>query len=135
MRAMNPRIGWVLAALALGVGYLAYGWQGLVLGITLIVFWLLLQFSRAMRVMRQAGSAPVGEVKSAVMFNAKLRQGMTLMEVIGLTKSLGRKEEPASGAAGDEERYAWADAGQVRVHLHFKAGRLQDWQLERPPEP
>ncbi|MFM7703598.1 MAG: hypothetical protein ACKO6D_01535, partial [Rubrivivax sp.] len=68
---MSPWVGWALAAGALATGWLSYGWAGLVLAVTCIVFWLLLQFSRAMRVMRMAASRPVGTVDSAVMLHSK----------------------------------------------------------------
>lgn len=132
MRAMNPQIGWALATLAVGVGYLSYGWPGLVLALTVIVFWLLLQFSRAMRAVQQAGNAPVGHVKSAVMFNAKLRVGMTLIQVLGLTRSLGRKQAPVAPA---DESFLWTDAGRVSVRVNLRNGKVTDWQLERPAEP
>ena len=48
---MNPIIGWGLAAIAVAIAWQKYGWQGVAFAVTLIVFWLLLQFSRAMRVM------------------------------------------------------------------------------------
>ena len=41
--------------------------------------------------MRNAGSAPVGHVDSAVMLNAKLREGLQMLQVLALTKSLGRR--------------------------------------------
>ena len=42
---MNKWIGIALALTALIGGGLLYGWQGLVLGVTIVSFWLLLQFS------------------------------------------------------------------------------------------
>ena len=70
---MNPTIGWGLAALAIAAGYVGWGWRGVVLGVTVIVFWLLLQFSRSLRVLRNAADAPVGHVASAVMLHGKLQ--------------------------------------------------------------
>jgi hypothetical protein len=124
---MNATMGWALAGLALVAGYVGYGWQGLVLALSVIVFWLLLQFSRSLRVLRLAANAPVGHVKSAVMLHAKLAQGLRLADVIKLAGSLGRKlrDEP-------DEAYAWADAGGVEVEVEFKAGRCTAWTLRRP---
>jgi hypothetical protein len=45
-------VGWALAVAAVAAGYVGYGWPGVVLAVTVVVFWLLLQFSRALRVMR-----------------------------------------------------------------------------------
>ena len=122
---MNPIIGWALAAAALAAGWQGYGWQGLVFSVTLIVFWLVLQFNRALRVMKNAANAPVGHVKSAVMLHSKLVRGMTLMQVVALTHSLGRKLTP------EPETWAWSDAGGVSVTLVFGGGKLERWALDR----
>jgi hypothetical protein len=122
-------IGWALAAAALVVGWLAYGWRGLVLALSVIAFWLLLQFSRTLRVLRTAAQSPLGHVDSAVMLSAKLHAGMPLPQVIALTRSLGRK---VSGASGDDpEVFVWRDAGGDEVELVFEAGRCTQWQLRR----
>jgi hypothetical protein len=128
---VNPIVGWALAALATGLAWLQYGWKGLVLAVTLVVFWLLLQFSRALRAMKQAGQAPVGQVPSAVMLNARLKAGMTLLQVIQLTRSLGRR---TSAEGVEPEGWEWADEGGARVVLELRGGRLQRWELHRPAE-
>ena len=43
-------IGWALAAAALAAGWLGYGWRGLVLALSVIAFWLLLQASRTLAI-------------------------------------------------------------------------------------
>ena len=105
---MNPVVGWSLAAAALFAGWQGYGWQGLVFSATLIVFWLVLQFNRALRVMKNAASAPVGHVKSAVMLHSKLQPRLTLMQVVTLTHSLAassaRSPKPGPGAMPGEPR-------------------------------
>ncbi|WP_140626742.1 hypothetical protein [Methylibium rhizosphaerae] len=128
---MNPQIGWALAALALAAGYFSYGWRGVVLGLTVIVFWLLLQFSRALRAMRDAGSAPKGQVPSAVMLNAQLKAGMTLIDVLKRTRSLGLPQAPVAPA---DEAFLWADAGGVSVLVNLRGGKVTDWQLMRPAD-
>ena len=125
---MNPILGWALAALLLVAGWQGYGIKGIALGVTLIVFWLILQFNRSLRVMRNAGSAPVGHVDSAVMLNAKLREGMQMLQVLSLTKSLGRRIAP------DGEVYEWLDEGGSKVVVTFANGRCKRWQLERPAD-
>jgi uncharacterized protein (DUF58 family) len=124
--AVSPVVGWTLAVLAVVVGYASYGWPGALLGVTVIVFWLLLQFSRVMRVMRSAARSPVGHVPSAVMFNARLRAGMRLIEVVQLTRSLGERVSEAP------EVWRWTDAGGAAVALTFERGRLAQWALSRP---
>lgn len=123
---MNPIFGWALAALCVAVAWQSYGWQGVVMAISLIVFWLLLQFSRALRAMKEAGQAPKGQVGSAVMLNAKLKPGMTLMQVIQLTRSLGRR------VSETPEVWAWADEGGSEVTLEFARAKLRRWTLQRP---
>ena len=125
---MHPIVGWLLAAIVLFVGWQRYGAQGLVLGVTLIVFWLVLQFNRSIRVMRRAGASPIGRIDSAVMLNAKLRNGMQMLQVLTLTRSLGRR--PAANA----DVYAWTDAGGSEVVVTFRNGRCAGWALHRPDE-
>jgi hypothetical protein len=122
---VNPIVGWALAAAAIAVGYVGWGWPGVVLGVTVVVFWLLLQFSRALRVLKNAGGAPVGHVDSAVMLHSQLKSGMTLMQVVTLTRSLGTKLGDAP------ERWGWADAGGARVEVQLEGGKLVSWQLLR----
>ena len=121
-------IGWALAAAALAAGYLGYGWPGLALALSVIVFWLLLQFSRSVRALRAAAHRPVGTVASAVMLNAKLHAGMRLPDVIRLSGSLGRR------VSETPEVWAWADAGGVEVTVEFDGGRGARWALHRPGE-
>lgn len=128
---MNPLIGWGLAVAGTALAWFQYGWQGVVLAISVIVFWLLLQFSRALRAMKNAGAAPVGQVPSAVMLNAKLKAGMTLLQVIQLTRSLGRRASPEGV---EPERWEWADDGGARVALELRGGKLVHWELQRPAE-
>jgi len=123
---MNPLIGWILAILVVITGWQSYGWQGVFFAITVVVFWLLLQFNRSIRVMKNASGAPKGHIDSAVMLNAKLKAGMLLMNVLTLTKSLGVKLSDAP------ETYRWADEGGSSVTLVFADGRLRSWTLDRP---
>ena len=123
---MNAKLGWALAVLAVVLGYLQYGWPGAVMAISAAVFWLLMQFTRAMRAMRVAGSAPVGSVASAVMLNAKLRTGQRLMDVITLARSLGEK------LSDEPETYRWTDNSGVSVAIEFNQGLSVRWTLARP---
>jgi hypothetical protein len=125
---MNPWLGWALAALLMALAWQAYGWRGALVAFSAIVFWLLLQFNRSVRAMKNAAGAPVGHIGSAVMLNARLRTGMTLLEVITLTRSLGIKLD------ADGQAWAWQDEGGSRVVLHFASGRLARHALERPAQ-
>lgn len=126
---MNPALGWALAALFAVASWRIYGLAGLAFAASATVFWLLLTFNRAMRVMKNAAESPVGDVASAVMFHAQLRTGMTMLQIVTRTKSLGRKL--ADGA----DDWSWGDAGGSSVRLHFERGRLARWSLDRPETP
>ena len=130
MNPLNPLASWGLALAALAAGWLSYGWQGIVLALTVIVFWLLLQFSRALRVLRKAADAPVGRVASAVMLHSRLREGMTLAQILALTGSLGER----IAAPGDvaEEQWRWRDEGGAAVTVRMHDGGLLSWTLDRP---
>ena len=124
----NPVIGWTLAALAIAAGYAQWGWPGATLAVTVIVFWLLLQFSRALRVLRNAGSAPVGQVPNAVMLHAKLQRGQRLSQILGFTRCLGVK------IADDPETFEWRDGGGDAVRVELRSGKLERWTLQRAAE-
>jgi len=125
---MNPVVGWGLAFAALVAGWFGYGWPGLALAFTVIVFWLLIQFNRSVRVMRDAADAPIGHVPSAVMLHAKLRTGLPMLQIVKLTKSLGKRlsESP--------EVWAWADESGAEVRIVFDKGFCTSWTLNRPAE-
>jgi len=129
---MNPWWGWGLALLALVLGQALYGWQGLLFALSVVVFWLLLSFSRLMRVMRQAGAAPVGQVASVVMLQSRLQRGMRLIDVLRLTGSLGERQRAPHGV--DEERWCWRDPGGAEITLVMRRGRLREWNWRRPGE-
>ena len=130
---MDARLGWALAVAAVALGYVQYGWQGVVLALSAIVFWLLMQFTRALRAMRTAGGAPVGTVASAVMLQARLKKGMRLMDIILLTRSLG--EKLAEESAGQPESFRWADASGATVTVMLHKGRISSWAFSRPDPP
>ena len=94
-----------------------------------IVMWVLLNFTRMVTVLKRAGDRPIGHVASAVMFNAKLKPGMTLLHVVAMTRSLGalqsRKDE-------QPEVYRWTDAGESRVTVEFLNGKVVKWEMFRP---
>ena len=125
---MNPLFGWALAAFFAFVSWQVYAWPGLAMAVSAIVFWLLLQFNRALRVMKNAAASPLAEIANAVMFHAGLHAGMTMLQIVGKTKSIGRKVE----GGGDDWR--WNDPGGSSVRLHFERGRLKSWQIERPDD-
>ena len=122
---MNSRLGWLLAAVFAFAAWRAYDLAGLAFAASAIVFWLLLQFNRAVRVMKNAADSPVGHIPSAVMFHAGLARGMTMLQIVTKTRSLGRKVE------GSDDDWRWSDDGGASVTLHFERGRLVRWQIDR----
>jgi uncharacterized protein (DUF58 family) len=125
MRFDGPAVGWALAVAALLAGYASYGWPGVALALTVVVFWLLLQFNRAVRAMRAAAGRPVGHVDNAVMLHVKLTAGMRLLDVLKLTRSLGKR------VADDPETFRWQDPAGDAVRVELRDGRLTAWALER----
>ena len=126
---MNTWIGSALAVTAFIAGGLLWGWKGVILALSVVVFWLLLQFGRLLRIMRAASEAPVGQIDSAVMLQAKLRVGMKLLDLLPLSRSLGRK------LTDNPETYGWIDAGGVQLAIVMKKGKVLSWALNRPAEP
>jgi hypothetical protein len=127
--AVNAALGWGLALVAVVAGYTGYGWRGVVLALTVVVFWLLLQFSRALRVMRQAAGKPKGTVANAVMLHAQLHTGMRLAQVMRLTGSFG---EVSRAEANHEESFVWRDETGASVEVRLRGGKVSAWDLKRP---
>lgn len=132
---MNAALGWALAAAAVAVGYMGYGWPGVLLALTVVVFWLLLQFSRALRVMRAAAQRPIGSIgsvaKSALMLQSKLQRGMRLAQLMRLTGSFGVAVAQPASSAPDTEVFAWTDAGGDTLQATLTAGQVATWELLR----
>ena len=128
---MNPRRILVPAGclLMLGVAWRAYGWAGVAVAGGALVMWLLLHFTRLMTILKRAADRPIGHVGSAVMLNAKLKTGVTLMHVIAMTRSLGEQRSPKDE---QPEVFRWTDGGGSHVTCEFQGGKLVAWTLERP---
>ena len=118
-------------ALLLAFAFRAAGWQGLAATGGGILMWLLLHFTRLVTVLRRATNRPVGHTDSAVVLNARLRSGLPLLQVLALTRALGKALTPPGT---QPERFGWTDAGGAKVICEFGSGRLTGWQLVRPPE-
>ncbi len=110
----------------------AFQWAGIALAIGGVVMWILLHFTRMVTILKKAANRPIGHVSSAVMLNAKLQKGATLMHVIAMTRALGQL---LSEKDTQPEVYRWSDAGQSQVTCTFVGGKLSDWTLERPSTP
>ena len=109
--------------------YQAYGWRGVAIAAAALVMWLLLHFTRMMQVLKRAARNPIGHVGSAVMLNAKLRPGVSLLHVVAMTRALGELQSPKDA---QPELFRWLDATQSHVTCEFWGGRLKKWELVRP---
>jgi hypothetical protein len=119
-----------LAVIVLTIGtWRQFGWAGVALAAGGVVMWILLHFTRLMHILKKAANRPIGHVASAVMLNAKLKKGMTLVHVIAMTRALG---ELVSSKDEQPEVFRWTDGGASCVTCTFVGGKLQDWALERP---
>ena len=120
-----PVLGVALIALA----YHSYGWTGVAFVASGLVMWMLLHFNRMVQVLKRAANRPIGTVASAVMLNAKLRPGVTLLHVVALTRALGELRSPNGS---QPEIYRWSDNSQSHVTCEFVGGKLEKWELWRP---
>ena len=111
------------------MAYRFYGWAGVAGAVSVLVFWLLLHFTRLLHILKRATNRPIGHVDSAVMLNAKLKPGMTLMHVVAMTRSLGALQSPKDA---QPEIYRWTDAGASHVTCTFAGGKLAAHQMVRP---
>jgi hypothetical protein len=121
-----------LAIVVLTIGaWRQFGWAGIALAAGGVIMWILLHFTRLMTILKKAANRPVGHVASAVMLNAKLKKGMTLMHVIAMTRSLGALQTPKDE---QPEIFLWTDPGQSTVSCTFVGGKLLEWTLTRPAQ-
>ena len=130
-RAMNFQKILVPLALIAGavLAYRSYGWAGIAAAVSVLVFWVLMHFSRMMQVLKRATARPIGHVDSAVMLNAKLKPGVTLLHVIAMTRALGALQ---STKGEQPEVFRWTDGSQSFVTCTFVSGKLSHYELFRP---
>lgn len=110
-------------------GYRSWGWAGVAFAVGALMLWLMLHFTRLMHILKRAANSPLGYVGSAVMLQAKLKPGMTLMHVVAMTRSLG---EPLSAPETQPEQYRWTDPSEASVTCEFAQGKLVRWDFRRP---
>jgi len=115
----------------IGVAWRWHSWSGVALVVGGIIMWMLLHFTRMMKVLQRAADRPVGYCDSAVMLNAKLKPGVNLLHVMAMTRAIG---ELLSEEGADPELFRWTDSTASHVTCEFKGGKLVQWSLYRPPE-
>jgi len=119
----------ILGVVLVVVAFRAYGWAGVALVVSGIVMWMLLHFTRMMKVLQRASQRPIGYCDSAVMLNAKLRPGVNLLHVLAMTRALGELVSPKDT---QPEIYRWTDTTASSVTCEFQSGKLVKWALTRP---
>jgi hypothetical protein len=124
-KIMLPILGVVVVAVA----YRGYGWPGVAIAVGGIVMWMLLHFTRMMKVLQGASHRPIGYCDSAVMLNAKLRPGVNLLHVMAMTRAIGEQLGPKDQ---QPEIYRWTDGTASHVTCEFHNGKLVKWELFRP---
>jgi len=112
-------------------GWKSYGWQGLLLALLMSSFWVLLHFTKLMRLLRAAATRPLGEVQDVRALQGRLRPGMPMHEVIRQSACLGKRE--AGEANGSTEDFVWHDAQGRTLRLRFDHGRLRRIERRDPP--
>ena len=122
----------LFSALLLLAAHRYAGWSGVGVAMAALVMWLLLHFTRMMQILKRAANRPIGFVDSAVMLNAKLRLGVTLMHVVAMTRALGELRSPKDS---QPELFRWTDGTQSHVTCEFHNGKLKKWDLVRPGAP
>lgn len=121
---------WLFPALAAALAYAAwrsYGWPGLILAVLMLSFWLLLHFTKLMRLLRTVADRPMGRVRDANALAQHLKHGMPLVNVMRMTLSIGLLRSLPNT---DPEVRTWSDeAGRAAV-CTFEHGRLVSFRLE-----
>jgi hypothetical protein len=115
----------VLMAAALLAGWWSFRWSGLVLAFTVIAFWSILQFNRASRQLRNVADRPKGMVDSVVTLQSKLSHGMTMAEVLDISKSLGQR----MNERGND--WLWRDSYGNQIVVSFRRGNVERWSATR----
>jgi len=121
----------LLCLVLLGAAWRSYGWQGVAVVAGGLVMWLLLHYTRLITILKKAADRPIGFVGSAVMLNAKLKPGVTLMHVVAMTHSLGALQSPKDE---QPELFRWTDGTDSHVTCEFRNGKLVSWKLFRPSQ-
>ena len=124
---MGKTLGNLLAGSAILVGWLMYGWRGLLLGLTVAVFGMVLQFNQASRVLRSAAQQPKGQIDSIVRVQSKLAHGMTMAEVLRITGSLGLPTER-------RDEWLWRDRAGHEIAVTLRRNVVVRWAVARADE-
>jgi hypothetical protein len=142
MNTAKPRMPtprqWI-TGLAIGIFFVgawtAWGWAGIAFALGGLMLYILLSFTRTLGVLKRAANAPKGWCPSAVMLNAALAPGMSLLDIVGRTGAWGQEIQPLDGQ--HREVWRWTDNGGAWVECSLRDGKLESHRFDRPdaPEP
>jgi hypothetical protein len=118
-------INLALTVSALLAGWWAFRWAGLVLAITVLTFWSVLQFNRASRQLRNVADRPKGMVDSVVTLQSKLAYGMTMPEVLAISNSLGQRMNERNND------WLWRDSYGNQIIVTLRRGSVERWSATR----
>jgi hypothetical protein len=116
---------WLAATLVVAFSYQKMGWPGVALSVGALIFWMLLNATRMLQTLKRAANNPKGFVASAVMLHARLQPGLSLLQVIAMTKALGEE------VSKEPEVWRWTDDGHSFVECRFEKGKLAEFTLTR----
>ncbi|MDQ5896956.1 MAG: hypothetical protein RLZZ592_441 [Pseudomonadota bacterium] len=126
MKVPNQRVmNALLAAAALAVGGLTMGWRGVLLALTVIGFWMVLQFNRATRQVVNVANRPMGMVDSVITLQSQLAHGMSMSDVLAISGSLGQRVQ---GTNGD---WMWRDSYGNEIVVTFRRDGVHRWHASR----
>ena len=119
----------ILGIGAVVIAYRYYGWAGVAAAATGLVMWLLLHFTRMIQVLKRTANRPIGYVDSAVMLNAKLKPGLSLLHVVAMTRALG-KLQPEKDL--QPEVFRWTARSESHVTGTLSGGQRGQHDLFGP---
>jgi len=111
--------------------WLSYGGQGVLLAAVMLSFWVLLHFTKIMRLLRAAAKQPLGYCRDCRALGSKLSAGMPLYKVVQHSHSLGYRQDSDDPTI---DRFVWEDPQGWRIDVALQHGRLTEWTLHAPPE-
>lgn len=125
---------WLFPALALTLilaAWRSYGWQGVLLATLMLSFWVLLHFSKILRLLRTAATRPLGHCRDCRALARALKRGMPLYRVVQFTHALGLRQDSADAAV---DRFVWHDPQDWQLEVVLWHGRVSEWTLLPPAE-
>ncbi len=125
---------YLFPALALALvlaAWRSYGWQGVLLATLMLSFWVLLHFTKILRLLRTAATRPLGHCRDCRALARALKRGMPMHRVVQFTHALGLRQDSADPAA---DHFVWRDPQDWQLEVVLRHGRVSAWTLQPPAE-